>query len=62
MKDPRQAQTAYKDAALQSEAGFDKFASAFLDDRHYLEERGIGPIEINLMLDKVKLLYEQENV
>ena len=59
MNDTRKAQEAYKNAALQENAGFDQFAEAFLDDRKYLENRGIDPLEINLMLDKVKFMLEE---
>jgi len=59
MQDINKAQEAYKQAALQSESGFESFAPAFLEDTKYLEQHGIKPIEINLMLDKVKMLWEE---
>ena len=58
MNQTEKAQEAYKNAALQSESGFESFSPAFLDDSKYLKQHGIKPIEINLMLDKVKMLWE----
>ncbi len=61
MNDLERAQQAYRNAATHQDVGFEQFASAFLDDRKYLEQNGIPAIEVNLMLDKVKFLAEVES-
>jgi len=60
MNDIGKAQQAYRDAALHGEAGFETFATSFLDDQEYLEAHGIQPFDIHLMMDRVKLLAEGE--
>jgi tetratricopeptide (TPR) repeat protein len=60
MNDPGKAQEAYKNAAMHEEISFDTFADAFLEDRKYLIDQGIDPLEVNLMVDKVKFLVEQQ--
>src|SRR6056297_2484576 len=59
MNDISKAQQAYKDAALHEEAGFETFATSFLDDQRYLESHGIQPFDVHLMMDRVKLLVEE---
>jgi tetratricopeptide (TPR) repeat protein len=61
MKLPEKAQEAYKNAILHEDSSFEKFSASYLDDRKYLEDKGIEPIEINLMMDRVKFLAEQES-
>ena len=60
MGDIKKAQESYKNAAIHEESSFSTFAEAYLEDRKYLEERGIEPLEVNLMLDKVKFKVDQE--
>ena len=61
MKQPEKAQEAYKNAILHQDSSFEKFSAAFLDDKKYLKNQGIEPLDINLMMDRVKFLAEQEN-
>ncbi len=60
MGEIEKAQESYKNAAIHEDSSFSTFADAFLEDRRYLEERGVESLEVNLMLDKVKLKVEQE--
>ena len=61
MKQPEKAQQAYKNAIVHEDSSFKKFSASYLEDRKYLENQGIDPMEINLMMDKVKFLAEQES-
>jgi tetratricopeptide (TPR) repeat protein len=61
MKQPEKAQEAYKNAILHQDSSFEKFSAAFLDDKKYLKNQGIEPLDINLMMDRVKFLAEQES-
>jgi len=61
MKQPEKAQEAYKNAVVHKDSSFKKFSAAYLEDRKYLENRGIDHLEINLMMDRVKFLAEQES-
>jgi tetratricopeptide (TPR) repeat protein len=56
---PEKARDAYVQAVRHEKGNFEKFSSAFLDDRKHLEDRGIDTLNINLMLDKVKFASEQ---
>ncbi|MBS3769192.1 MAG: tetratricopeptide repeat protein [Bacteroidales bacterium] len=58
MNDIEKAQEAYKNAATHEDSSFKQFAESFLDDRKYLEQREIDPLEVNLMLDRVKYSAE----
>jgi tetratricopeptide (TPR) repeat protein len=62
MKQPEKAQEAYKNAILHKDSSFEKFSAAYLEDKKYLKNQGIEPLEINLMMDRVKLLAEQESM
>ncbi|MGM0531966.1 MAG: tetratricopeptide repeat protein [Bacteroidota bacterium] len=59
MNDLEKAQESYKNAVIQEDSSFEKFTEAFLDDRKYLEQHEIDPLEVNLMLDKVKYSMEE---
>lgn len=59
MNDLEKAQESYKNAAVHENSSLEQFTEAFLDDRKYLEERGIESLEVNLMLDKVKFSVEE---
>ncbi|MFP4449052.1 MAG: tetratricopeptide repeat protein [Bacteroidales bacterium] len=55
---PEDAKDAYVQAVLHKDGNFEKFSSAFLDNRKDLEDKGIEPLDINLMLDYVKFSSE----
>ncbi|MFP4620861.1 MAG: tetratricopeptide repeat protein [Bacteroidales bacterium] len=59
MNEIGKAQESYKNAAVHEDSNFEKFTESFLDDRKYLEERGVEPLEVSLMLDKVKYSIEE---
>lgn len=59
MGETEKAENSYKQAVLHENGDFEKFSEAFLEDRYHLESQGIDPLDINLMLDRVKFLAEQ---
>ncbi|MFO8235203.1 MAG: tetratricopeptide repeat protein [Bacteroidales bacterium] len=56
---PEEAKNAYTKAVHHEDGNFEKFASAFLDNRKDLENKGVKPLDINLMLDYVKFSSEE---
>jgi tetratricopeptide (TPR) repeat protein len=56
---PEEAKNSYVQGVKHKDGNFEKFSSAFLDDRKHLEAHGIDPLEINLMLDFVKFESEE---
>ncbi|MCF8335523.1 MAG: tetratricopeptide repeat protein [Bacteroidales bacterium] len=61
MDNIEKAQESYKNAAIHEDSSFEQFAEAFLDDRKYLEHRGINSLEVNLMLDRVKFSVQESS-